>query len=96
MNKKMISLTKETNAGEETFILKKRTDKEEVTKTLEKISNGWLLKVDRFPLNGEGEYTCVKKYFEMNPLDTEEANEAEQEDGMQGTEFQENWDVLTL
>jgi len=94
--KQMISLAKETSSDKETFILKKRTEKEEVTKTLEKISNGWLLTVDKYPFDDKGEYSCVKKYFEKNPLDMEEETETEEDDAMKGGEFQENWDVLSL
>ncbi len=93
--KKMISLTKEMNSEKETFTLKKRTEKEEVSKTLEKISNGWLLTVDKYPFDGEGEYSCVKKYFEKNPLEMEEETE-EEDDKMEGGDFMENWDVLSL
>jgi hypothetical protein len=93
--KKMISLTKEMNSEKETFTLKKRTEKEEVSKTLEKISNGWLLTVDKYPFGGEGEYSCVKKYFEKNPLEMEEETE-EEDDKMEGGNFMENWDVLSL
>ncbi len=100
VKKKIVSMTKEMNQGDETFILKKRTDKEEVTKTLEKISNGWLLTVDKYPFNGEGEYSCIKKYFEKNPLEmeSEDENETEMEsdDKMEGGEFKENWDILSL
>lgn len=94
--KKMVSMTKEMNSEKETFILKKRTDKEEVTKTLEKISNGWILTVDKYPFNGEGEYSCVKKYFQQNPLDAEEETETEEDDMEKGGEFQESWDILSL
>jgi hypothetical protein len=94
--KKMISLTKEMNSEKETFTLKKRTEKEEVSKTLEKISNGWLLTVDKYPFDGEGEYSCVKKYFEKNPLEMEEETEEEDDDKMEGGDFMENWDVLSL
>lgn len=97
--KKMVSMTKEMNSEKETFILKKRTDKEEVTKSLEKISNGWLLTVDKYPFDGEGEYSCVKKYFEQNPLEMESEDEEdskEEDDKMGGGEFQENWDILSL
>jgi hypothetical protein len=98
--KKIVSMTKETNSDNETFILKKRTEKEEVTKTLEKISNGWLLTVDKYPFNGEGEYSCIKKYFEKNPLEMESEDEDETEmesdDKMEGGEFKENWDILSL
>lgn len=97
--KKMVSMTKEMNSEKETFILKKRTDKEEVTKSLEKISNGWLLTVDKYPFDGEGEYSCVKKYFEQNPLEMESEDEEdskEEDDKMEGGEFQENWDILSL
>jgi hypothetical protein len=95
--KKMISLTKEMNSEKETFTLKKRTEKEEVSKTLEKISNGWLLTVDKYPFDGEGEYSCVKKYFEKNPLEMEEETEEEEDDDkMEGGDFMENWDVLSL
>jgi hypothetical protein len=99
VKKKIVSMTKEMNQGDETFILKKRTDKEEVTKTLEKISNGWHLTVDKYPFNGEGEYSCVKKYFETNPLEMEsedDSKEEEYDDKMEGGEFKENWDVLSL
>jgi hypothetical protein len=101
VKKKIVSMTKEMNEGDETFILKKRTDKEEVTKTLEKISNGWLLTVDKYPFNGEGEYSCVKKYFETNPLEMEsekeeDSKEEESDDKMEGGEFKENWDILSL
>jgi hypothetical protein len=96
--KKMISLTKEMSPEKETFTLKKRTETEEVSKTLEKISNGWLLTVDKYPFDGEGEYSCVKKYFEKNPLDMEsEEEETEVEDDkMEGGDFKENWDILSL
>ena len=97
--KKILSLTKETNSEKETYALKKRTEKEEVTKTLEKISNGWLLTVDKYPFNGEGEYSCIKKYFETNPLEMEsedDSKEEEYDDKMEGGEFKENWDVLSL
>jgi hypothetical protein len=96
--KKMISLTKEMNSEKETFTLKKRTEKEEVSKTLEKISNGWLLTVDKYPFDGEGEYSCVKKYFEKNPLDmeSEEEETEEEDDKMEGGDFKENWDILSL
>jgi hypothetical protein len=96
--KKMISLTKEMNSEKETFTLKKRTEKEEVSKTLEKISNGWLLTVDKYPFDGEGEYSCVKKYFEKNPLDmeSEEEETKEEDDKMEGGDFKENWDILSL
>ena len=93
--KKMVSMTKEMNSDKETFTLKKRTEKEEVSKTLEKISNGWLLTVDKYPFNGEGEYSCIKKYFEKNPLEMEEADE-EEDDKMEGGDFKENWDILEL
>lgn len=101
VKKKVVSMTKEMNAGDETFILKKRTEKEEVTKTLEKISNGWLLTVDKYPFNGEGEYSCIKKYFEKNPLEMEseeeeDSKESESDDKMEGGEFKENWDILSL
>lgn len=101
VKKKVVSMTKEMNAGDETFILKKRTEKEEVTKTLEKISNGWLLTVDKYPFNGEGEYSCIKKYFETNPLEMESeekegSKESESDDKMEGGEFKENWDILSL
>ena len=101
VKKKIVSMTKEMNEGDENFILKKRTDKEEVTKTLEKISNGWLLTVDKYPFNGEGEYSCVKKYFETNPLEMEsekeeDSKEEESDDKMEGGEFKENWDILSL
>lgn len=101
VKKKIVSMTKEMNEGDETFILKKRTDKEEVTKTLEKISNGWLLTVDKYPFNGEGEYSCIKKYFETNPLEMEseeeeDSKEEESDDKMEGGEFKENWDILSL
>jgi hypothetical protein len=100
VKKKIVSMTKEMNQGDETFILKKRTDKEEVTKTLEKISNGWLLTVDKYPFNGEGEYSCIKKYFEKNPLEMESEDEnkteMESDDKMEGGEFKENWDILSL
>ena len=99
VKKKIVSMTKEMNEGDETFILKKRTDKEEVTKTLEKIINGWLLTVDKYPFNGEGEYSCVKKYFETNPLEMEsedDSKEEEYDDKMEGGEFKENWDILSL
>ena len=81
--------------------MKKRTEKEEVTKTLEKISNGWLLTVDKYPFNGEGEYSCIKKYFETNPLEMEseeeeDSKESESDDKMEGGEFKENWDILSL
>ena len=99
--KKIVSMTKEKNSDNETFILKKRTEKEEVTKTLEKISNGWLLTVDKYPFNGEGEYSCIKKYFEQNPLEMEseeeeDSKEEESDDKMEGGEFKENWDILSL
>lgn len=98
--KKMVSMTKEMNSEKETFTLKKRTEKEEVSKTLEKISNGWLLTVDKYPFDGEGEYSCVKKYFEQNPLEMEseeeDSKEEESDDKMGGGEFQENWDILSL
>lgn len=96
--KKMISLTKEMNSEKETFTLKKRTEKEEVSKTLEKISNGWLLTVDKYPFDGEGEYSCVKKFFEKNPLDmeSEEEETEEEDDKMEGGDFKENWDILSL
>jgi hypothetical protein len=96
--KKILSLTKETNSEKETYALKKRTEKEEVTKTLEKISNGWLLTVDKYPF-GEGEYSCIKKYFEKNPLEMEEESEDKEEEEvgkMAGGDFMENWDVLSL
>jgi hypothetical protein len=99
MNKKMISLTKEMSPEKETFTLKKRTETEEITKTLEKISNGYILTVDKYPFEGEGEYSCVKKYFEKNPLDMESEDEKETEvedDKMEGGDFKENWDILTL
>lgn len=98
MNKKMISLTKEMSPEKETFTLKKRTETEEITKTLEKISNGYILTVDKYPFEGEGEYSCVKKYFEKNPLDMESEDEEKEveDDKMEGGDFKENWDILTL
>lgn len=94
--KKMIALTKEMDPEKETYVWKKRTETEEVSKTLEKISNGWLLTVDKFPFNGEGEYSCVKKYFEKNPLEMEEESEEEEDDKMETGDFKENWDILSL
>jgi hypothetical protein len=96
--KKILSLTKETNSEKETYALKKRTEKEEVTKTLEKISNGWLLTVDKYSLDGGDEYSCIKKYFEKNPLEMEEEEDKEEEEveKMAGEGFMENWDVLSL
>lgn len=94
--KKMISLTKEMNPEKETFTLKKRTEKEEVSKTLEKISNGWLLTVDKYPYEGEEGYSCVKKYFEKNPLEMGDEKEEEEEVKMEGGDFKENWDILSL
>lgn len=94
--KKMISLTKEMHPEKETYVWKKRTEKEEVSKTLEKISNGWLLTVDKYPYDGEGEYSCVKKYFEKNPLEMEEESEEEEDVKMEGGDFKENWDILSL
>ena len=36
-----------------------------------------------------------KKYFEKNPLEMEEETE-EEDDKMEGGDFMENWDVLSL
>ena len=89
--KKVMSITTEKDS--EKFVLKKRTEKEEVTKTIEKISNGWLLTVDKYPFDGEGEYSCVKKYLDKNPLGVEE-EEDDEEMGSEMESFKESWDIL--
>lgn len=74
----------------EKITLSKRTDKEEITKTIEEISNGYLLTVDKYSYE-DGKHTCVKKYFESNPLkmeDKEEDTEVEEND------FIKSWNVL--
>ena len=57
--------------------------------------------MDKYPFNGEGEYSCIKKYFETNPLEMEseeeeDSKESESDDKMEGGEFKENWDILSL
>jgi hypothetical protein len=54
--------------------------------------------VDKYSLDGGDEYSCIKKYFEKNPLEMEEEEDKEEEEveKMAGEGFMENWDVLSL
>lgn len=77
----------------EKITLSKRTDKEEITKTIEEISNGYLLTVDKYSYE-DGKHTCMKKYFESNPLKMEEKEEKEDESEMEENDFMETWSIL--
>lgn len=73
----------------EKLTLSKRTDKEEVTKTIEEISNGCLLTVDKYNYD-DGKHSCMKKYFATNPLKMEKEEEVEEEN----SDFISSWNVL--
>ena len=77
----------------EKITLSKRTDKEEITKTIEEISNGYLLTVDKYSYE-DGKHTSMKKYFESNPLKMEEKEEKEDESEMEENDFMETWSIL--
>jgi hypothetical protein len=80
----------------EIFTLTKKNDKEDITKTVEKISNGWLLSVEIYNTE-KGTWKCIKKYFENNPLmETKEQEEKEKDSKTGMSEFDENWDILEL
>lgn len=101
VEKKSYSMSKSTD--KETFTLTKSNDKEDITKTIEKISNGWLLTVDIYDIE-KGSYKCMKKYFEENPLMSEESEDESREkeeykkesSKKSKSDFDENWDILEL
>ena len=66
----------------------KRTDNEEVTKTVEKISNGYLLTVDCWDYNDGSKNKCTKKYFETDPLKDNDSDKK--------SEFQEGFEILEM
>lgn len=88
-------VSKETNAANEKIILTKRTDTEDITKTLEKISNGYLLTTEVWNFKEDMKSKVVKKYFEKNPLEKEDEDE-EDEKGEENSEFMENWNILEI
>jgi DNA-directed RNA polymerase specialized sigma subunit len=78
----------------EKITLSKRTDKEEITKTIEEISNGYLLTVDKYSYE-DGKHTSMKKYFESNPLKMEDKEEKEDDENeMEENDFMETWSIL--
>lgn len=89
--KVMAAKNKSTAPKKEKITLSKRTDKEEITKTIEEISNGYLLTVDKYSYE-DGKHSCMKKYFESNPLKMEEKEE--KEDDMEENDFMETWSIL--
>lgn len=74
----------------EKLTLSKITDKEEITKTIEEISNGYLLTVDKYNYD-DGKHSCMKKYFATNPLKMEKEEEEEYEEE---NDFISSWNVL--
>jgi|688.fasta_scaffold06724_23 hypothetical protein len=96
--KSKMTISKETGEDSEKVILSKRTDTEDITKTIEKISNGYLLTVDIWNFNEDRKSKSMKKFFEKNPLEMEEEDEDEEEDSKtKGTsEFMENWNILEI
>ena len=101
LEKQSYSMAKSTD--KETFTLTKSNDKEDITKSIEKITNGWLLTVDIYDIE-KGSYKCMKKYFEENPLMSEESEdegenkeEYKKESSKKSkSDFDENWDILEL
>lgn len=101
LEKKSYSMAKSSDT--EKVTLTKSNDKEDITKTIEKISNGWLLTVDIYDIE-KGSYKCMKKYFEKNPIMSEEMEDEEEmeEDYKKESskksksDFDENWDILEL
>jgi hypothetical protein len=82
------TISKSSEDGREITSFTKRNDKEDVTKTLEKISNGYLLTVEVWNFKDDIKSKVTKKYFESNPLNDED-EESEGKD-----EFTDSWEVL--
>jgi hypothetical protein len=101
--KSKMTISKETGEDNEKVILSKRTDTEDITKTIEKISNGYLLTVEIWNFKENMKSKNMKKFFEKNPLEMDEENEEEDSEDssenskMKGTsEFMENWNILEI
>lgn len=97
--KNKLTISKETDESSERIVLSKRTENEEITKTIEKISNGYLLTVDVWNFKENMKSKCMKKYFEKNPLEEDESSESEEESKENGSgtsEFMENWNILEI
>lgn len=86
MDKTVVSKSNEN--GREITTFTRRNKEEDITKTLEKISNGYLLTVETWNFKDDTKSKTVKKYFEKNPLNDDD-EESEGKD-----EFTENWEVL--
>jgi hypothetical protein len=90
-----LSVMKEKYKNNEKVVLSKKTETEEITKTIEQISNGWLLTMDVWNYENQEKNKCVKKYFEKNPLGMKEKEEEEDSEEM-NSEFMESWKVLDI
>lgn len=96
--KNKMTISKETDESSERIILSKRTDSEDITKTIEKISNGYLLTVEIWNFKDDMKSKCVKKFFEKNPLEMEDKEEEESSESemKETSEFMENWNILEI